>query len=92
MINSNLMQILEETLPEKIFNSINCHYYNERAFNSIACRFNAKVTLLHQNIISFNKHANELILLLYNLNINFDFIGLTEIGSTTNIDTPVTIF
>ncbi len=88
MKNSDLKKILEDSLPNEVHNSIKCkyRYYNEMSFNDQVKKFNPHVALFHQNIISLNKHIDELVLFLSNLDIYFDLIGLTEIGISSNID------
>ena len=74
------MQHLKNSVPEQMYDTINCKYYNEESLKNATRNLKTKVSLYPQNIRSLNKHCLELITFLECLETDFDFIGLTEIG------------
>ena len=58
-------------------NTVSCDYYDLNDFNKVIVT-KQDLAVLHLNISSLSSHINELKLLLFNFNLNFDIICITE--------------
>ncbi len=77
----NFSQHISATIPNSNVLDKPCKYYSTDELASIIKNQPAStLKILHQNIVSLDKHFGELIALLTTLHDNFDFIALSEIG------------
>ena len=58
-------------------NTVSCNYYDLNDFNNVIVTKH-DLAVLHLNISSFSSHINELKLPLFNFNLNFNIICITE--------------
>ncbi len=89
--HTDLTTTLQNDVPENIYNGINCKYYNENSILQTYTQNKAKLSLLHFNIRSLNKHRTKFQAFLDTININFDVLALTELGNT-NVESSATFF
>jgi hypothetical protein len=61
-----------------IFGQLDCQYYSRDDFNDNFEDEHDNFTIIHQNIRSFNRNGDELIMYLNQLSVNIDVLILTE--------------
>ena len=89
MKDSGILQFVKEMkLTNLVHNieTISCDYYDEDAFLNLKRTGSKFLNVLTLNIVSLPKHGSELVCFLDTLEMSFDVIVLTEIGSR-NIST-----
>ncbi len=80
MQSHNLMPLLSSSLPEDLVSKVKCKNYHHDCFNQELGKNTCKFSLYHQHISSLNKHRIQVQSFLDSLDIEFDVIGLTELG------------
>ena len=81
--NQNLTKLVQASIPDSIITQKPCKYYTYEQL----CNVNKKsdsneLNLLHLNIRSLDKHFCELMTLIKTTGDNYNFIALSEIGSS----------
>lgn len=74
----------DENFDELQFQSNTCSYTTCDEFNSLLSHKTEGISAFHLNISSISKHFDKLQTLLSQLNINFNFIGISETRNTTD--------
>ena len=74
----------DENFDEFQFQSNTCSYTTCDELNSLLSHKSEGISAFHLNISSISKHFDKLQTLLSQLNINFNFIGISETRNTTN--------
>eukprot|EP00111_Clytia_hemisphaerica_P005667 TCONS_00016451-protein len=74
----------DENFDDIQFQSNTCSYTTCEEFNSLLSHKSEGLSAFHLNISSISKHFDKLQTLLSQLNINFDFIGISESRNTTD--------
>ncbi len=80
-----LSSSVHKTIQKDICPDKSCLYYTEEEFKSKLSRNNYNFSLIHMNIRSFDRYFKELYCMLNCLDLEFDIIGLTKVG-TINVE------
>ena len=70
--------VSEDNDETDIFNNTNSKYYDIHEFNQICTDSKSSLVLLHTNLASIYKHYDNLLIMLSQLNLEFDVVAITE--------------